>query len=141
LDEIGYPAVLKTDGSSGAGVANQLDAQAAFKRLARHSVLRGVKELVLNSDSAPLKTSLSRDRPRVTVQRFITGIRANAAAACYDGKVPDQVSVEVLASGTATGRSSVVQAKTANESCSDSSTSYLPKRGVICSQVLPESAL
>ena len=113
LKDIGYPAVLKTDGSSGGDgvriVYNALDARAAFQRLSRRGMVRALKDLVMNFDFTALETSLRRNRPRITIQPFIPGRNANAAVACYRGELLAHVSVEVLASISLTGPSTIVR--------------------------------
>jgi hypothetical protein len=122
LEVIGYPAVLKTDGSSGGvGVAiakNQADAELSFSRLAHHSVARAAKRLFVDSDPTLLWPTLFYTRPRVTIQPFIRGRRANAAVACWEGEVLTYVTVEVLASNGLTGPATVVRA-IANSGISD----------------------
>jgi predicted ATP-grasp superfamily ATP-dependent carboligase len=104
---------LKTEGSSGGtGVRiayNAADARVAFRWLARRGMIRALKDLVINSDFTTLETSLRRDRPRITIQPFIPGRSANAAVACYRGKLLAHVCVEVLASDSLTGPSTIIQ--------------------------------
>ena len=114
LDRIGFPAVLKTDGSSGGrGVAivhNQVDARRAFRRLAAPpSLVRALKRLIIDGDANFVLPCLLRDRAQVTIQRFMPGRPANAAVACWEGEVLAQVCVEVLASNGATGPATVVK--------------------------------
>jgi ATP-grasp domain-containing protein len=53
--------------------------------------------------------SLRRTRARVSVQTFVHGRPANAAVACWEGKVLAHVCVEVLVSDGATGPARVVR--------------------------------
>jgi thioesterase domain-containing protein/carbamoylphosphate synthase large subunit len=114
LGTIGYPAVLKTDGSSGGlGVAvvhNQADSKRAFRRLAAPpSIVRAIKRLIIDRDANLVLPCLQRFRSHVTVQRFVFGRPVNVAVACWNGKVLAQVCVEVLASNGATGAATVVK--------------------------------
>ena len=114
LNQIGFPAVLKTDGSSGGtGVAivhNKLDAGRAFRRLATPpSSVRALKRLLVDGDANLILPCLQRLCARVTVQPFIHGKNCNVAVACWEGRILAQVCVEVLQSKGATGPSTVVQ--------------------------------
>ena len=113
LTVTGFPAVLKSDGSSGGrGVViaqNQSDAEIGFRTLSHPGVVRALKRLMIDSDATALLPSLRRARSRVSLQRFIFGRRANAAVACREGKVLAHVTVEVLASNGATGPSTVIR--------------------------------
>ena len=84
LASMGFPAVLKTDGSSGGyGVAiaqNIADAEFYFRRLAHHSIARALKRLIIDSDATLLLPSLRHTRERMTIQPFINGRREPAAA-------------------------------------------------------------
>lgn len=114
LDNIGFPAVLKTDGSSGGmGVAilrSQADAKRAFRKFAAPpSALRAVKRLIIDGDFNLILPFLRHDRAAVSAQRFIYGRPANAAVACWEGNVLAHVCVEVLASNGETGPATVVR--------------------------------
>lgn len=109
----GFPAVLKTDGSSGGrGVAivkDRTDAKSSFRKLAYPSVMRALKRGIVDSDATLLLPSLRRDRARISIQRFIDGRQATAAVACWKGEVLAHVTVEVLASLGPTGPATVVR--------------------------------
>ncbi len=114
LDTIGFPAVLKSDGSwSGKGVAvvNSLkEAERAFRRLsAPPSVLLTLKRLALNRDPTLVVRCLRRTQSVISVQGFVPGRPANAAVACWRGKVLASVLVEVLEAITATGPATIVR--------------------------------
>src|SRR6266404_2272539 len=113
LKNIGFPAVLKSDGSfGGMGVAlihTGADAKHAFAKLnAYYSVARTLKRLIVDRDANLILPCLRRTRPQVSIQRFLFGKRANAAVACWKGAVLAQVCVEVIASNEATGPATVV---------------------------------
>jgi hypothetical protein len=114
LENIGFPAVLKTNGSyGGLGVAivhNRAEAKRAFHELlAYYSAARALKRLIINDDPNIVLPCLKRRRPQLSVQPYVYGRRANAAIACWRGEVLAQVCVEVLASNTATGSATVVR--------------------------------
>jgi hypothetical protein len=114
VDKIGFPAVLKTDGSSGGtGVAivyNVSEAKIAYRRLAAPPPsTRAIKRLVVDGDANLILPFLQRTRARVTVQPFIHGKNYNVAIACWKGKILAQVCAEVLQSKGPTGPSTVVK--------------------------------
>jgi thioesterase domain-containing protein/carbamoylphosphate synthase large subunit len=114
LERIGFPAVLKIDGSSGGmGVAivrDQAEARRNFGKLAAyHNVARALKRLIVDSDANLILPYLRRAPAQISIQRFIYGRPANAAVACWNGEVLAQVCVEVLASNGATGPATVVR--------------------------------
>jgi hypothetical protein len=113
LENIGFPAVLKSDGSfGGMGVAfirTRAEAKHAFAKLnAYYSVARTLKRLIVDRDANLILPCLRRSRPQLSIQRFLFGKRANAAVACWKGEVLAQVCVEVIASNEATGPATVV---------------------------------
>jgi hypothetical protein len=114
LKAIGFPAVLKIDGSSGGlGVAiveNLHQAKQAFRRLSRSpSAALTLKRLLVDRDANLVLPAMLRIRPQVTIQPFIRGKRANIAIACWNGAVLASVCVEVLASNKPTSSSTVVR--------------------------------
>jgi hypothetical protein len=113
LNSIGFPAVLKTDGSwGGEGVAivhDLANAKRAFQKLdAPPSSVRMLKRLIIDRDANLVIPSLSRLHPSISIQRFVEGKPANAAVACCRGEVLAQVIVEVLATRYANGPATVV---------------------------------
>ena len=114
LETVGFPAVLKTDGSSGGKgviiVHDRVDAERAFKRLAAPpDIARTLKSIIVDRHANLVVPCVRRSRALISVQRFIDGTRANVAAACWQGTVLARVCVEVLASNGATGSSTVVK--------------------------------
>ena len=113
LEIIGFPAVLKTDGSLGGwGVAivrSSTDAKRAFRKFsAPPGVLRTLKRLLIDRDANLVMPCLLRRCPSVSIQAFICGQLANAAVACWKGHVLANVIVEVLATRYANGPATVV---------------------------------
>jgi thioesterase domain-containing protein/carbamoylphosphate synthase large subunit len=114
LNRIGFPVVLKTDGSSGGlGVVivhNVGDAKRAFQKLIAYpNIIRAFKRLIIDRDATLILPSLRHSRARVSIQPLVHGRPANAAIACWDGKVLAHVCVEVLASDGVTGPARVVR--------------------------------
>ena len=111
---LGYPSVLKTDGSSGgAGVAivhNELEAKRAFTRLSGSpNFLLTLKRLIVDGDANLVLPCLRRVQPDVSIQPYVAGRLANIAVACWEGSVLGQVCVEVLSSNGETGPATVVR--------------------------------
>ena len=114
LGRFGFPAVIKTDGSwGGEGVCvvhNRDEAVRAYARLAGPPRLaRLIKRLLLDRDLNLLGPWLRRDRPSVSVQRFVPGRPANVAAACWRGEVLAITAVEAIRTAGATGHATVVK--------------------------------
>lgn len=114
LAQIGLPAVLKTDGSWGGDgtivVRSAPDAARALRQLAAPPGLpRVAKRLAIDKDVHFLVSWIRRERPVVNVQRFAVGRPANVAAACWQGEVLSQVSVEAVRTTTPTGPATVVR--------------------------------
>lgn len=114
LQNIDFPAVLKSDGSfGGMGVAivrTRDEAERAFGELAAYNNLtRALKRLIVNRDANLILPWLRRTSAQVSIQRFLFGKRANAAVACWKGAVLAQACVEVIASNNATGPATIVR--------------------------------
>jgi hypothetical protein len=114
LNSLRLPLVLKSDGSwGGRGViiaTTREDAVRAFRKLSRPpGVFRTLKRLIINRDPTLILPCFRRRRPSVSIQRFVSGRPANAAVACWEGKVLAAVLVEVLCSNGATGPATVVR--------------------------------
>jgi len=112
-DEIGLPAVLKTDHSwGGEGVViaeSATHAEAAFVAMSRRpSIMRAMKRVLLNRDPNLLFRKFAETMPAITVQEFIPGKLANTAVACWRGETLAALSVEVVASFCELGSSTVV---------------------------------
>jgi hypothetical protein len=110
----GLPAVLKIDGSSGGrGVAvlrSEAEAGPAFARLvAWPGWPRAIKQLLMNRDATLARRMLFRAPNTLSLQRYVEGRLANAAVACWQGKVLAHVLVEVLKTDTPTGPATLVQ--------------------------------
>jgi hypothetical protein len=115
LNSLGPLTVLKSDGSWGGrgvvAVRNYEEAVGAFRKLSKPpGALRALKRLAINRDATLILPCLRRKRQSVTIQRFVHGRLANAAVACWQGKVLAAVLVEVLRSNGATGPATVVRA-------------------------------
>jgi formate-dependent phosphoribosylglycinamide formyltransferase (GAR transformylase) len=114
LGRVGYPAVLKADGTSG-GVGVRIvqsfgEAQQAFRLLkAPPLAARAVKRAIFDRDRTLLLPSLVRKRRVVSVQGFVSGREATIALACWQGRILASISVEVLNTWKPGGPASVVR--------------------------------
>jgi thioesterase domain-containing protein len=108
------PAVLKVDGTQG-GVGVQMLARDADPALALQrlryapGLLKQIKRALVDGDVAGLRGRLTGEPPRLSVQAFVEGRPANAAAACLDGAVLGMVVVEAERTAGATGPATVVR--------------------------------
>lgn len=114
LDMLGYPAVLKADGSwGGDGVRvarTKEEALAAFHRLGSPpSPLRSVARAAKRRDSHFLFDAIRPPRPAVTVQRFIEGTPAASAFAAWGGHVVGSIYYDVLVADGAIGPPNVIR--------------------------------
>jgi len=114
VNAFGLPAVLKIDGSSGGrGVAivnTAPEAERAFARLrAWPGFPRALKHLLVNRNATLIKRFLGGRQNILSLQKYIDGRPANAAVACWQGKVLAAVLVDVLKSDGPTGPATVVR--------------------------------
>ncbi len=101
LSRLGFPAVLKVDGSWGGDgvviVRNLEQARLAWRRLAfAPSRLRSVARAVLRRDAHFLQAALHPAPVAVSLQRFVAGTPATSAFACWKGRVLASIHVDVL---------------------------------------------
>jgi ATP-grasp domain/Carbamoyl-phosphate synthase L chain, ATP binding domain len=114
ISAIGFPAVLKTDGSwGGDGIAivrNLAEAKDAFRKLkGPPSRLRSVARAVRRRDMHHLMTALAPSPRTVSVQQFIPGHPAASAFACWEGRVVAAIYYDVLKARSAIGPPHVIQ--------------------------------
>jgi hypothetical protein len=110
----GFPMVLKSDGSSGGAgiriVRNPDEAARAFRGLGRPPpVARATWRAIKHRDAGLLISALRRERSAVSAQRFVHGIPANMAAACWRGEVLAAVGVEAVRTAGDRGPATVVR--------------------------------
>ncbi len=114
ISAIGFPAILKADGSwGGDGIAivrNLVEADAAFRRLkGPPSRLRSAVRAVRRRDAHHLMNALAPSPRAVSVQRFIPGRPAASAFACWEGEVVAANYYDVLKAEGAIGPPNVIQ--------------------------------
>jgi hypothetical protein len=107
-------AVLKRDGTWGGDgveiVRCEEDALAALRRLDRRPRAGlALKRLLVNRDPLAVWAWRRRERPAISIQKFIAGRPANAMLACWRGELLGLVTAEVLSSQGATGAGIVVR--------------------------------
>jgi hypothetical protein len=108
------PFVLKADGSwAGFGVriiSNVSLAGTEFRRMTRRSSLRlALRESLLEGNHFGIRSWARRERPAMSVQRYIDGWPANVGVACWQGEVLAAVCAESVATTSATGPSTVAR--------------------------------
>jgi hypothetical protein len=112
--QIGFPAVLKANGTSGGDgvrvVGSEQEARAALRHLQAPPLLaRAIKRAIFDQDTTLLKPSLQRRRSAVNAQSFIAGREATSATACWQGSVLAATHFEVLQKGHFAGHATVVR--------------------------------
>ena len=111
---VGFPAVLKSDGTwGGAGVRivrTFAEAERAFKTLQAPPLLaRAVKRASIDRDLTLIWPSLLRTRHVVNVQAFVAGREATSTIACWEGTILASLHFEVLNKHDATGPATVMR--------------------------------
>lgn len=114
LARIGFPAVLKSDGSwGGEGVAivhSCEEAYAAFDRLSRSlPPLRALARALRRRDAHHFTDTLAAVTPRLSMQAYIPGMPATTAFACWQGEVLAAIHADVVTAAGSTGPASVVR--------------------------------
>ena len=113
LDQNGYPAVLKSDGTwagSGVRVVRTWDqAHRAFLNLTSPLSLMARLKFACAHDLFPLFTQNTAKQDGLTIQSFIEGRSVNAMYACWKGEVVDQLSVEALYSVDPLGSATIIK--------------------------------
>ena len=114
LEQVGFPAVLKADGSwGGDGVAvvrTREEAEHAFRKLGyAPSRLRSVARAMLRKDLHFLGEALVPKKPALQLQRFIEGRPATSAFACRDGEVLAALHMDVVETQKATGPAALIR--------------------------------
>ena len=112
--EIGFPVVLKVDGSSGGEgvkIARTLEeAERGFRKLHAPPLLaRAAKRALIDGDTTLLGPSLLRRRSLVSAQTFITGRETNSTVACWNGTVLAALHFEVVNKKHSTGHATVIK--------------------------------
>lgn len=114
LVEHEFPAVLKSDGTSGGvgvkKIHNFEEAATCFARLSAPPLFaRAAKRAIVNRDLTLVRPCLLRKRSVVSVQKFVGGREATSSVACWKGRVLASIHLEVLRTSRAKGPASVVQ--------------------------------
>jgi hypothetical protein len=110
----GFPAVLKSNGSSG-GVGVKIvhtreEAERAFQSLQAPPLLaRAAKRALMDGDMSLVWPSLLRKRASVNAQGFVAGREASSTFACWNGKILASLHFEVLNKTDPTGPATVIR--------------------------------
>jgi Carbamoyl-phosphate synthase L chain, ATP binding domain len=112
--QVGFPAVLKANGTTGGygvrTVHNAEEAQRALRHLQAPPLLaRAVKHALFDRDTTLVWPSLRRTRSAVTAQSFVAGQEATTALACWKGVVLASFHFAVLQKGHASGHATVLR--------------------------------
>lgn len=112
--QMGFPVVLKADGTSGGdGVRvarTQQEAERAFRALQAPPLLaRAAKRALINRDKTLVWPSILRRRSAVSAQTFIEGHEATSMVACWKGTVLAGLHFEVINKRYAAGPATVMR--------------------------------
>ena len=112
---VGFPMVLKADGTSGGEgvrvVQTMDEAERAFRALQAPPLLaRAAKRAFMDRDKTLVWPSLLRHRSIVNAQAFVAGREATSTVACWKGNVLASLHFEVVNKRDAAGPSSVLRA-------------------------------
>jgi len=113
-DRVGFPAVIKADGTSGGDgvrvVRNMDEAERAFRKLQAPPLMaRAFKRAAVDRDTTLVWPSLLRKRFNVSGQSFVKGREATTTLACWRGSVLASLHFEVVSKSNATGPSTVLR--------------------------------
>jgi carbamoylphosphate synthase large subunit len=114
IAQIGLPAVLKADGTSGGDgvrvVRTLEDAERALRILqAPPLVARAAKHALIDQDLTMIWPTLLRTRSVVNAQTFVAGHEATSVVACWEGEVLAGLHFEVIKKLHATGPATVLR--------------------------------
>lgn len=114
IAQVGFPVVLKANGTSGGvGVRVVHSSDQALKALrdlkAPPLLMRAVKRAIFDRDSTLLAPSLRRIPFAVSAQSFIAGQEATSAIACWKGTVVASLHFVVLQKTHAAGHATVLR--------------------------------
>ncbi|MDE2500534.1 MAG: ATP-grasp domain-containing protein [Alphaproteobacteria bacterium] len=114
LEKVGFPAVLKQDGSWGGDgviiVRDRTEALQAYRRLATPpSRLRSVYRAVKRRDPHHIVAALKPPRRPVSVQGFVEGAPAASAFAAWKGEVVGSIYYDVLVADREIGPPNVIR--------------------------------
>lgn len=113
-ERVGFPAVIKADGTSGGDgvrvVSNMDEAERAFRKLQAPPLLaRALKRAIVDRDTTLVWPSLLRKSFNVSGQSFVRGREATTTLACWKGSVLASLHFEVVSKSNATGPSTVLR--------------------------------
>ena len=112
--EVGFPTVLKADGSSGGYgvrvVHTMEEAERAFRALqAPPKLARAAKHALVDRDMTLVWPTILRRRAVVNAQAFVAGREATSTVACWKGAVIASLHFEVLHKRDSSGPATVLR--------------------------------
>lgn len=114
IARMGFPVVLKSDGTSGGEgvriVWTADEAERAFRVLQAPPLLaRAAKRALIDLDTRLIWPCLLRTRSVVNAQTFVAGCEATSTIACWGGRVVANLHFEVLSKHDSRGPSTVLR--------------------------------
>jgi hypothetical protein len=114
IERVGFPTVLKADGTSGGEgvrvVRTPAAARDALRKLQAPPVAaRAVKRAMFDQDRTLIWPTLLRRRPAISAQAFVAGHEATSTVVCWNGAVLASLHFEVLRKSQAAGHATVVR--------------------------------
>ncbi len=114
VDQMGLPAVLKANGTSGGNgvriVRTRAEADLAFEQLQAPPLLaRAAKRALVDHDKTLVWPSLLRQKRVVNAQAFVDGREATSAVVCWKGSILASLHFEVVNKTGAAGHATVVR--------------------------------
>jgi glutathione synthase/RimK-type ligase-like ATP-grasp enzyme len=114
IGRVGFPVVLKADGTSGGdGVSvahTMLEAERAFEKLQAPPLLaRAAKRALVDHDKTLVWPSILRHKPTLNAQAFIGGREATSTVFCWNGAVLGTLHFEVVNKVSAAGHATVLR--------------------------------
>ncbi len=112
--QMGFPLVLKADGTSGGNgvrvVYTLEEAERGFRTLQAPPLLaRAAKRALVDRDKTLIWPSLLRHRPQVSAQTFVEGREATSTVACWQGAVLAGLHFEVIQKRYSAGPATVMR--------------------------------
>lgn len=114
IARVGFPMVLKADGSSGGEgvriVRNTQEAESAYRALDKPPYwLRAAKRAIFDRDTTLIWPTLQRRRPVMNAQSLIAGSEATSTISCWKGKLLAALHFDVIKTTKSRGPATVIR--------------------------------
>lgn len=114
IESMGFPAILKADGTSGGDgvkvVGTPAEAERAFAKLQSPPMFaRAAKRALLDHDQTLLAPSILRRPYTVNAQTFVSGSEATSTVFCWRGEVLASLHFEVVRKASSAGHATVMR--------------------------------